>query len=698
MFKSIFGKSFATTSFACAAAVLLFAGVFAPATFAADFVKQNLNYTDSLDSLANPESGFYDAQVMRMMPDGTVNCGNPCKTWGKIFQMRIDISRFSENGCYAINSRCDAGERVTNSGLADSCRKVALNEGYMCKSQPFTEEMLSTLRNWFLQAREENRTLIVRLAYDGWFDGHKNPEPDQEVVRNHMRQIGPLYSEFSDVVVYVELGLYGSWGEENSSVRGTAEAIGDAMQTLLENSNSEIKTGPRRPNFIATWSGISSDNGYAGFAVGDPIADSIFASKGDTIYRVGMYNDGYLGNSGDMGTVRVNPYAKITREMMVHYLETYAHHVPYGGELVYNSNESRGPINTPRYLSYEGFRTHTSYLNRYYDKNVINAWSDSIFDGEHDPEYVGHDGFTYVRNHLGYRYILRESNVMDSVGIGGKFKANLKIENVGFGNMTQRRKVTLVFKQGSMVREIVPSKAFDPWDLLSRPVTLDATADEINAAEGSVKIMQYAKYGSGLHEVSIEATVPEDLPQGEWDVYVRISRNANYPSDSNYQTVRFGNPVSQFDSTTGSNYIGKFVLSDKVLESSSSEASSSSIESSSSGEYSSAFEGESSSSEESSSSSMEESSSSEAGESFVHQFKLAGMHIAVQGSALYVRGAREVNVFDLNGNLILSRNGLDEMGSTRIEDSALQQNHGVLIVRGKNALGQTAIQKVRLAR
>ena len=58
MFKSIFGKSFATTSFACAAAVLLFAGVFAPATFAADFVKQNLNYTDSLDSLANPESGF----------------------------------------------------------------------------------------------------------------------------------------------------------------------------------------------------------------------------------------------------------------------------------------------------------------------------------------------------------------------------------------------------------------------------------------------------------------------------------------------------------------------------------------------------------------------------------------------------------------------------------------------------------------
>lgn len=656
MLKSIFGKSFATTSFACAAAVLLFAGVFAPATFAADFVKQDLNYTDSLDSLANPESGFYDAKVLRLMPDGKPCSACPAtrwSTWGKIFQMRIDISRFSENGCFGVDDRCET-QRFKDPFVADSCHNAIVNNpNKECRSIPFTDEALGVLREYFEEARAANRTLIVRLAYDSWYDGHQNGEPDQELIRKHLEQIGPLYSEFSDVIVYVELGIYGRWGEQNGSHQGTNAVIADAMQTLLDNTDPEIKTGPRRPDIIAAWNGIGNSQGYADFEMDNPMAQAAFASKGDNIYRVGIYNDGYLGNCGDMGTVGMGWPNGLRREAMLQYLETYAHHVPYGGELVYNSNESRGPINSPRYLSYEGFRSHTSYLNRYHHKATIDAWVDSTFDGEHDPEYIGRNGFVYVRNHLGYRYILRESNVMDSVGIGGKFKANLKIENVGFGNMTQRRKVTLVFKQGSTVREIVPSEAFDPWDLLSRPVSLNATDAEIEAYKGSVPIMQYAKYGSGLHKVSIEATVPEELPQGEWDVYVRISRNANYPADSNYQTVRFGNPVSQFDSTTGSNYIGKFVLSDNVP--------------------------------------VEE-------DAFIAPQKLANISIRLDGSALYVRGAREVNVFDLNGNLILSRNGLDEMGSTRIEDSALQQNHGVLIVRGKNALGQTAIQKVRLAR
>ena len=674
MFKSIFGKSFATTSFACAAAVILFAGVFAPATFAAGFVKQDLNYTDSLDSLANPECGFYNAQVTKFYPDGSTNCGDGyvCHTWGKIFQMRVDISRFSDNGCFKRDDRCETqrfNPAMTASNgrqtVADSCKEAVqakqAADSKFCKSQPFTEEFLSTIREFFQEARDENRSLIVRLSYDSWYDGHQNGEPDQEQIRKHLEQIGPLYSEYSDVIVYVELGIYGRWGEQNGSYQGTNAVIADAMQTLLDNTVPEIKTGPRRPDIISVWHGLGNSQGYADFVVDSSLAKAAFAKKGDDIYRVGIYNDGYLGNSGDMGTYGMGWPNGLTRENGIRYFETYSHHVPFGGELVYNSNESRGPINSPRYLSYEGFRTHTSYLHRGYDENVINAWNDSTFDGEHDPEYIGHDGFTYVRNHLGYRYILRESNVMDSVGIGGKFKANLKIENVGFGNMTQRRKVTLVLKQGSTVREIVPSKAFDPWDLLSRPVTLDATAAEINSVNGSVAVMQYAKYGSGLHEVSIEAALPENLPQGEWDVYVRISRNANYPADSNYQTVRFGNAVSQFDSTTGSNYIGKFVLSDKVPV---------------------------------------EEDVFIAPQEFANiaPQKLANISIRLEGSALYVRGAREVNVFDLNGNLILSRNGLDEMGSTRIEGSALQQNHGVLIVRGKNALGQTAIQKVRLAR
>lgn len=559
----------------CVSMMSLFLG--ASMTSAASFVVQKLDYSDSLDSLANPECGFYDARVLRLMPDGKMWDGSErWSSWGHLFQIRVDISRFSENGCFELNSRCETA-RNSNAMVADSCRRVA--ESTECKNRPLTAEALALLEEYFQEAREANRSLIVRLAYDGWYDGHSNAEPPQELILEHLRQVGPLYSKYSDVIVYVELGLYGRWGEMNGSDMGSNEVIAEAMQTLLENTSAEIKTGPRRPDIVAAWVGLQTRNdkgwtSFSDFVAGSSAANAAVKLKADTIYRVGMYNDGYLGNSGDMGTVGYGDPGRMTREMMTRWLETYGAHTPYGGELVYNSNESRGAINSPRYLSYEGFRTHTSYLNRFHHKATIDAWADSTFDGACDSEYVGKNGFVYVRNHLGYRYILRKSELPDSVGVGDVLVAKLDIENVGFGNMTQERKVSLILKSGATVREILPTESFDPRSLLSRKVSLKADASVassepladsiINALNGSVAITKYAAYASGRHSVIVKAVLPRDLPPGEWNAFLRISKDADFSVASNFQTVRFGNVAAQFDSTTGSNFIGSFILSDKV--------------------------------------------------------------------------------------------------------------------------------------
>ena len=75
-------------------------------------------------------------------------------------------------------------------------------------------------------------------------------------------------------------------------------------------------------------------------------------------------------------------------------------------------------INTPEFLAYEGFRTHTSYLNIQWNNNLIDSWKKSHFEGK-DFEYDGSKidsltGFKYVNDHLGYRFVLRESWITDT--------------------------------------------------------------------------------------------------------------------------------------------------------------------------------------------------------------------------------------------------------------------------------------------
>lgn len=532
--------------------MLFCVAAFSAPAVSAGLTLQDLDYGDSLDSLANPECGFYDAKVLRLLPSGKLpDNAERWHSWGNLFQMRIDISRFSDNGCFAIKSDCEEIRPLT-----DECKAQAAQSE--CKSQPFTDEALALLEEYFKEARAENRSLIVRLAYDSWYDGHSNAEPDQSTILAHLKQVGPLYSKYSDVIVFVELGLYGRWGEMNGSLLGTNEAIAEAMQTLLQSTSSEIKTGPRRPDIVAAWMGLQTKNEKGWTSFTDFVVDSskfiaMTKAKGDTLYRVGMFNDGYLGNDGDMGTIGYGDPGKMTREMMVRWLQEYgAKYTPYGGELVHNSNDAGRPaINSPRYLSYEGFRTHTSYLNRYHHKATIDAWVDSTFDGKHDSEYVGKNGFVYVRNHLGYRYILRESLLADSAEAGGTFNAKLKIENVGFGNMTQKRTATLVLRRkgGAGVRELPLASTFDPQTLTSRPVYIEGGD---------------TTYGTGLHDVDVFATIPADMEPGEYDAYLRISKYGDLGSDGNFQTVRFGNPAAQYDSVTGANSIGKFFISKKT--------------------------------------------------------------------------------------------------------------------------------------
>lgn len=472
-------------------------------------VVQDLSCSDALEEIENPHIGFYRPVGKHFTSDGN----STSNTWGNLVHLRMDISEFSNNAVISV----DKATGDTTFGV----------------SQPLTQDMLDAFEAMLDGVRKRGKSAIVRFAYDPWYNGTKTCDPDQSLILTHLKQLGEVYSRNTDVIVFVELGMYGSWGEMHSSTNGTNTNIAEALQTLLVATPPEIKIGVRRPDIVAQWLKVNDGNDYSGFDIDSDRFKQALAEKGDTIYRVGMYNDGYLGSSSDLGTVGMGVSGhQMTREMMVKWLERYSQHTPYGGELVANYNGDN-PINTPEYLSVEGFRTHTSYLNYEWHQPTILGWKEMVFNGD-DAEYNGCDGYTYVANHLGYRFVLRKSLLPDSVAPNKDIPINLTIENVGFGNLTKSKKVTFVFVGENSIYEIEPNNSINPRDWESRKSV----------------------------DLQTSITLPNGVETGNYRLYLRVSELGDLDKDNNLYCVQFGNPSSQYDSKLGANLIGNIVVSE----------------------------------------------------------------------------------------------------------------------------------------
>lgn len=460
--------------------------------------QQELDYTDALESFDNPERGFYEHCCLHLVPEG----GKAAAPTANLVHLRVDISEFSDNA-------------VTGTGNGTS--------------MDITDAALKDLADTFENIRAKGHSVIVRVCYDPYYNGKSNYEPDQTLIIKHLQQLGGVYSQYTDVIDYVELGMYGPWGEMHTSKCCTAANVAEAMNALLA-AAPKIKIGVRTPNYVAAWLGISTDD----FNVDSDVFKAAVKAKGTDAYRVGMYNDGYLGSSSDLGT-----FMAVSRENGVKWLNEYATHTLYGGECVASaSGGTIGDYNNIDYISKEGFDTHTSYLNISWNYNVINEWKNSqTYTGEDD--YNGQTAFKYINDHLGYRFVLRDSDITPYTANGARLKIHLGLENVGFGNITNSKKVTFVLKDesGNTV-ELAPETDIDACTFLSQQ-----TAD-INTA------------------VDIK-----NLSKGKYKVYMRISQCGDMAADNNYKCIRFANSSDYWDKATGSNYIGETeVVTDSITD------------------------------------------------------------------------------------------------------------------------------------
>ena len=371
---------------------LLFFCIFISTIFIikSDLINYSSNsFKESSEHINNPDQGFYRPLLVYLKPDSFKHGNNYPE---QVYHLRCDISQFSG----AVNSE-GTDKKITD---------VALNG----------------LDEYLYQIKKENKNAVIRFSYDPNYGGNKNKEPPLSIIEIHIKQLSAILNKHIDTLTAIEAGLLGPWGEMHSSTIATEENKALIFKYWLQNTK-DIPILARTPKAIFTYFGKTLDE-----------MEKLVIKPTDEGYRLGLFNDGYLGTNIDTGTYVYD------RVRETNWLSTQNEHLPYGGETSGVSYMSNLEICLP-----EMFLLGLSYLNIEYHTGVIQKWKDLNYNDTlgSDILFYGMSGFEYIKRHLGYRLVIKSITV--SYEKYGNYEMKIKMRNVGFGNLLKIKKVDLIF-------------------------------------------------------------------------------------------------------------------------------------------------------------------------------------------------------------------------------------------------------------
>ena len=405
--------------------------------------------------------------------------------------------------------------------------------------------MLSALDGTLQSLRENNGTAVVRIAYDAGYKGKLKDSGDTKrtvwepmsinKVLQHQQAIGEIFAKYPDVIASVECGVFGPWGEMHSTDFRTEANVKKVVSKWLEVLPDSIPISVRQPEFYSWWSGV-------------PIKkiDSDVTTPEQAAYRVGVYNDGYLGSYDDRGTFR-------DREREVAWLSNQAKHTLYGGEIVLFEEDVNHPTNvqpTGLYMEQEAFKTHTSYLNVGWNDEIIAKMKKTKFKGNNSLYNNGSlTEFNYVQNHLGYRYVVRNVSLTRETSKYENFALEAGIENVGFANLVKEKKAYLILKSTDGNFE----KTYD----------LGALVPSLGESAANVDPRNWDS--TATTSVKVNVDIPDDFAEGKYEVYIKLVTDTSNGVYHSYP-IRFSNSSNIYDENLEANYLGSFLIVEGTLD------------------------------------------------------------------------------------------------------------------------------------
>ena len=272
---------------------------------------------------------------------------------------------------------------------------------------PISGRGLRQIAEIFKVLKEQEKQYVVRFLYD-WDGRIAETEPEQvETILNHMNQLEIVFREYEDII-FLHQGLFvGNWGELNGTKH--ADSIKDLAVRLTEVTGNNTFLSVRTP---LQWRKITG------------LEDSVLKE------RLGLFNDGMMGNSLDCGTygtkskTETGALGSWNREEELEFQSELCRYVPNGGEVIIENplNDFEEAVTTLRQM-------HVSYLNRDYDRAVLNKWAGSTVMEEGC--FYGMDGLTYIERHLGYRLHIVEADITYNFW-KDRLTVSVGLKNTGF--------------------------------------------------------------------------------------------------------------------------------------------------------------------------------------------------------------------------------------------------------------------------
>ena len=395
-----------------------------------------------------------------------------------------------------------------NASIINYNRKSPAKISLYLHSYYLTDYMESDIPQAFLDRLEANMNAlreggakaVLRFSYKS--DVNNAPyDASPEWIHKHIDQLSPYLKKHADVILCVQCGFIGVWGEwyytsnfkMNPQKDADYEPRWEVLEHLLNALPEDRQVALRTPMFKRRYLKMRGDS------LSSPIsAEEAYQSTYKA--RICGHNDCFVSSSNDVGTYS-SPKDR----------DFWAEDTKYtfmGGETCEKASQSKGENAVSEMEKY-----HWTYLNNGYREEVTNMWRG---DGTMD----------IIARRLGYRFVLDKAVLTPSPKVGQEYKAYFVLRNVGFAAPNNKRDVELIFVDAASGKKYVyPQTAADPRFWLPEEE----------------------------HTFTLACTLA-DMTPGQYKLYLNLPDP--YPSihDDPRFSIRLANK-NMWDEATGYNYI-----------------------------------------------------------------------------------------------------------------------------------------------
>ena len=413
---------------------------------------QTVTFTESSRILKNPNRGFYHI-------------------WG----------------FYITDESTDWENDILSKGVDDgfSLELVEINlQEY--RDGLISDKGIRNLKELFEGLAKQDKHYVVRFLYD-WDGRNMEVEPSNiDIIVGHIKQLKPILQKHADSIFVLQSLLVGDCGEIHDTKFADTKSLRILASELAAVSTSDTYLAVRTP---VQWRKITQTYGNKELKENSPYKN-----------RLGLYNDGMLGNVYDCGTYgdqkrkQAGKYKAWTRAEEIDFQDNLCRAVPNGGEVVL-VNE----YNDIDRAICDMEKMHITYINQDHDLQVMEKWHNSTVDT--DDIFDGMDGISYMQARLGYRLVPRECRMQQEFW-KDTLHVELDVSNSGFAPIYKACEASFVF-----VPQSSEGKTYS--------VNVEQNLSELAGGNETDRIS------------TIQTTIPlHDLERENYDVYFQLRDQA----------------------------------------------------------------------------------------------------------------------------------------------------------------------------